>query len=90
MMLLFCKKTTSRSFDPFFSFLCRGGSLSFCGEEGAFLFVKTGRSLLFRLKKSKKVDDVALPQPSFGEKEKKRLDEISVLTTLHKVNARAF
>ena len=50
MMLLFCKKTTSCSFDPFFSFPCRGGT------EGAFLFfVKTkGRSLLFRLKKVKK------------------------------------
>ena len=47
--------------------------------------------LFFPPKKSKKVDDVALPQPSFRRerKKKKRLDEISVLTTLHKVNARA-
>ena len=66
MMLLFCKKTTSCSFDPFFSFLC---------EEGAFLFFrKQGRSLLFPPKKSKKVDDVALPQPSFNTERKKKKD----------------
>ena len=84
MMLLFCKKTTSCSFDPFFSFLCEKRSLSF--------FPKTrGRSLLFRLKKVKKSTTWLFRNRRLtGEKEKKRLDEISVLTTLHKVNARAF
>ena len=67
MMLLFCKKTPSCSFDPFFSFLCRG-------REPFFFFVKTRKISSLSPKKSKKVDDVALPQPSFNTERKKKKD----------------
>jgi hypothetical protein len=67
VMLLFCKKTTSCSFDPFFSFLCE--------KRSPFLFVKPKKEdLFFPPKKSKKVDDVALPQPSFRRERKKKKD----------------
>ncbi len=61
-MLLFCKKLLL-SFDPFFSFLCGGAP---------FLFVKTRKISSLPPKKSKKVDDVALPQPSFNTERKKK------------------
>lgn len=65
-MLLFCKKLLL-SFDPFFSFLCRG-------REPFFFFVKTRKISSLPPKKSKKVDDVALPQPSFNTERKKKKD----------------
>ena len=67
MMLLFCKKTPSCSFDPFFPF---------CVEEPSFFFENKEDLFSFRLKKVliKKVDDVALPLPSFTRARKKKKD----------------
>ena len=57
------------------------------GWTDFFRFENKGRSLFLRLK----VDDVALPQPSYKEKEGKiRLDIRFNESNLHKVNARAF
>ena len=43
-------------------------------REPFFFFSENkGRSLLFPPKKSKKVDDVALPQPSFRRERKKKI-----------------
>jgi hypothetical protein len=56
-----------------------------------FFFSENKEDLFsFRLKKVKKSTTWLFRNRRLGEKEKKRLDEISVLTTLHKVNARAF
>ena len=80
MMLLFCKKTTSCSILFF----------PFCVEEPFFFSENKEDLFSFRLKKVKKSTTWLFRNRRLGEKEKKRLDEISVLTTLHKVNARAF
>lgn len=65
-MLLFCKKLLLVRSILFFPF---------CVEEGAFLFFpKTRKISSLPPKKSKKVDDVALPQPSFNTERKKKKD----------------
>jgi hypothetical protein len=59
----------------------------------SFLFENKEDLFSFFLKKVKKVDDVAFPQPSFTrKKEKKRLDirRFNERRNPHKVNARAF